>query len=310
MESNKKVFELSKKWIYRNARPIDLARWQYHFENGSKENVIKALASYQNEDGGFGYALEADSWNPNSSPIQTWAAIEILREIDFLDGQHGIIQSILGYMDSGSNFINDVWQNTIPSNNDYPHASWWNWTENTLHYNPTANFCGFIIKYADRKSSLYNKGISVAKEAIDHFIKTNEINEIGDGHLNLCYLRLKQYCEEANEDSFFDTLGFHNKLLENIKLMFSNLQQDWCGDGVAFEFIRTYHDEFNLLPDKVDILEAVCHYLIKNQHADGTWNIPWNWNNYQEEWAISKNWWKAYGIIVNTLFLKTFGYIS
>lgn len=53
-------FEKSGKFMYRNARPVDLARWQYHFENGSKENVVKILAEYQNEDGGFGHGLEED----------------------------------------------------------------------------------------------------------------------------------------------------------------------------------------------------------------------------------------------------------
>ena len=47
-------------FIYRNARPLDLARWQYLFEDGGRENVLNILASYQNEDGGFGHALEPD----------------------------------------------------------------------------------------------------------------------------------------------------------------------------------------------------------------------------------------------------------
>ena len=63
--------EKAKDFIYRNVRPLDLARWQYLFENGKKEDVFKILAKYQNEDGGLGHALEADCWNPNSSPIQT-----------------------------------------------------------------------------------------------------------------------------------------------------------------------------------------------------------------------------------------------
>lgn len=29
--------------MYRNARPLDLARWKYHFENGRKEDVLAAL---------------------------------------------------------------------------------------------------------------------------------------------------------------------------------------------------------------------------------------------------------------------------
>ena len=65
------VMEKAREFIYRNARPLELAQWQYHFENGSKENVLAVLSFYQNKDGGFGHALEADSWNPNSSPVQT-----------------------------------------------------------------------------------------------------------------------------------------------------------------------------------------------------------------------------------------------
>lgn len=79
------TFEKAKGFIKRNARPIDFVRWQYHFENGSKEAVLDILSFYQNEDGGFGHALENDCWNPNSTPIHTWAATEILREIDFTD---------------------------------------------------------------------------------------------------------------------------------------------------------------------------------------------------------------------------------
>ena len=57
-------FNKAKEFIYKNARPLDCARWQYLFENGSSENVLNFLAAYQNEDGGFGHALEADCWNP------------------------------------------------------------------------------------------------------------------------------------------------------------------------------------------------------------------------------------------------------
>ena len=73
------------------------------FENGSKEEVLKALSVYQNEDGGFGSALEPDCWNPNSAPVQTWVATEIIREIeldDQEDQEHPVIQGILKYLSS------------------------------------------------------------------------------------------------------------------------------------------------------------------------------------------------------------------
>ena len=104
------TFEKARTFIYRNARPLDVARWQYHFVGGSKETVLTALAAYQNEDGGFGHALEADAWNPNSAPMQTWTATEILREIDFTDATHPIIQGILRYLVSGQVFTGQYWE--------------------------------------------------------------------------------------------------------------------------------------------------------------------------------------------------------
>jgi len=309
MTIGKKVFESSQEWIYRNARPVDLARWQYHFENGTAENVLKTLSYYQNEDGGFGHALEADSWNPQSSPIQTWAAMEILREIGFADDQHDMIKGILRYLENGKDFACEVWQNSIPSNNDYPHAFWWDWSENATHYNPTAYLCGFIIKYTDKGSALHDKGISIAKKAVSHFMNSSEINEIGDGHLNLCYLRLRQFCEELNESNIFDMRLLNDKLSNNIKPFMNNLQLDNFCDGVILEIIKAYRDELCLITDNKNVVETICTHLYESQRDDGTWDIPWNWNEYPDQWSISKNWWKAYGIIVNLLFLKQFGHL-
>ena len=58
-------------FIKENARPVDLAVFEYFFEGKENKNVVEELRKYQNEDGGFGRGLEADCWNPNSSPIAT-----------------------------------------------------------------------------------------------------------------------------------------------------------------------------------------------------------------------------------------------
>lgn len=84
------TFGKARVFIYRNARPVDLARWRYHFEDGNREDVLTALAAYQNADGGFGHGLEADNFNPNSNPMHTWNACEILREIGFEDGSYAV----------------------------------------------------------------------------------------------------------------------------------------------------------------------------------------------------------------------------
>ena len=65
-------YEQARNFIYKNARPLDIARWKYLFENGSKEDVLTALNAYQNEDGGFGSVLEPDCWNPNLFIARYW----------------------------------------------------------------------------------------------------------------------------------------------------------------------------------------------------------------------------------------------
>ena len=47
------LYEKARAFMYRNARPLELALWQYHFENASADRVLHALSFYQNEDGGF-----------------------------------------------------------------------------------------------------------------------------------------------------------------------------------------------------------------------------------------------------------------
>ena len=76
------TYEKARGFMYRCSRPLELALWQYHFEGGSADNVLRALSFYQNADGGFGHALEADNWNPGSSPLTTQTAIDILFRLD------------------------------------------------------------------------------------------------------------------------------------------------------------------------------------------------------------------------------------
>ena len=56
--------------VFRGARPIDYTKWMLLFENGSCDDFLSVLAIHQNEDGGFGYSLECNNWNPASSPTR------------------------------------------------------------------------------------------------------------------------------------------------------------------------------------------------------------------------------------------------
>ena len=87
--------EKAKQFILQNARPIDLAVYNYFFEHASNKSVMDELSKYQNEDGGFGKGLEADYWNPNSSPIATNDAIITLYRVHALEENSEMVKDIV-----------------------------------------------------------------------------------------------------------------------------------------------------------------------------------------------------------------------
>ena len=302
------TFRRARAFIYRNSRPLDIARWKYHFEGGGKDAVLTALDAYQNEDGGFGHALEPDCWNPNSSPIQTWTATEILREIDFTDNAHPVITGILRYLKNTQDFNSHYWYANVKTNNDFPHAPWWGYSEKSEHrlnsYNPTACLAGFIIRFADKNSGIYKTGCSIAKESFDFYMGQGLLNDM---HSALCYIRLLQYCEDAKANNVFDITALKAKLHDQVKHSITQNTVDWETSYICkpSQFFSSNDSVFYL--DNKGIADYECEYIAKTQLADGSWNIPWGWNAYPEEWAMAKNWWQGNGAILNMMYLRGMG---
>ena len=300
------TFEKARAFMYRNARPLDLARYQYHFEKGSQEAVLNILSYYQNEDGGFGHAVEADCWNPNSIPLHSNTASEIIREIDLMDNQHPVIQGLLKWYASGKHFNGKAWEITVESNNDYPHAPWWH-TESVsschTDYNGTAQIAGFIARYADKESELFKLGVRIANEAIAALSP----DEISDMHTCACYMRMAELFEKGKAAEYIPFDELKEKLHKSINKLIVTDTSKWSGYVCQpSRFINSKESEYYLA--NKEIADYECEHIINTQLADGSWNIGWTWgDNYPDEWAISKNWWKGQWIIQNLLYLRGFG---
>lgn len=291
-------FEKSRKYIYKNARPLDMARWRFLFEDGCKDDVLSVLETYQNSDGGFGHALEPDSWNPSSTPIQTWVATEIIRELNIEDANHPIIKGILDYLNSRKDFDGKIWVNSVRTNNDYPHAPWWTYSlEQEKSYNPTACLAGFIIKYADREDSVYTLGCKVIKESYEYFKGNFPLDSF---HTVFCFVRLYEYLRETNMGGIIDMTEFRDILGQQIKEIITYDKSKWGIDYVCMpsRFISSKKNEF--YEENKEISDYEREFIINRQEEDGTWAITWSWDEYQEEWAIAKNWWKC-DLIINNL---------
>ncbi len=299
------TFEKARKFMYRNARPIELARWQYHFEGGSRESVLKALSAYQNTDGGFGHGLEADSWNPHSSPITTWNACMILKEVDWQDKKHEMVQGILRYLASGKDYseTHHQWMNTVPSNNDYPHAIWWGFNgESDYKYNPTAMLCGFILKFGEKGTALYDKVCDIAKEAVCWFLE--KVPGV-DRHETACFVTLYEYMLETGFDGV-DLPALEQALKTQVSANIEKDTEKWKTEYVdkpsAFFIVpgSLFYDENR------ELAEYECRFIRENQLEDGSFSVNWQWWTEYKEFEAARMMWKGVIVLENMRYLKAF----
>lgn len=152
-----------RKLVYRGARPLEFTMWKTAFENGSAEDFLSVISAYQNEDGGFGHNMEANIWNPNSSPEITSYALGQLERVGyrFQDRNHPIVKGILKYLSSGKYLTETGWICGIPSNNEYSHAPWYGYDPQNETIRILDSLMDFIFKYADSGSTLYRKALDL-----------------------------------------------------------------------------------------------------------------------------------------------------
>ena len=299
------VYEKSRAFIYRSARPIDLAVFRHAFENAPAEDIITALAAYQNPDGGFGHGLEADNFNPLSLPMGVWKATEYIREAGGLEPSHPIIRGILRYLDSGDGFSaeHDQWANVVPSSNEAPCAIWWKCPEDggDFRYNPTASLAGFIVRYAEKGSALYEKGVRIAREAAEWFLKEIPIER----HIARCFITMYDDCKAAG------VMPFDGEAL--LKALDEVVDKSVCRDPNRWweylprpsAFIDSRKCRF-YRADLEEVCRAECKFIKDFQNPDGSFYVPWTWGNDYKEWYIAENWCKAIAAIDNLKFLREF----
>lgn len=313
MNDFRKVMLQVQPWIYRNARPLDLFRWRYFFEdqtpdaaNAFREDILQSLAVYQNDDGGFGHALEPDSWNPGSSPMTTWAATEVLAELGALSVNHPLIRGILRYLASDRDFDGMFWRAEVPGNNDHPHAPWWHFDAATVDnwgYNPTASLAGFVILHASPDMPMRQKaGALVRNMAAD--LTASETKH--DMHEVACIIRMAEYCQQAGAADLFEADALRRWLASQVSRLITRNLNDWTGGYVCMpsRFIRSPKSPF--YPGNEAAVAAEAEYLLRTLPDGDVWPITWKWGQYDQAFAVSQNWWKSEIAIRNLLFLQAF----
>lgn len=279
-----------KKFIKKNARPVDLAFYNYCFENGTSKAVVKELLKYQNPDGGFGHALEADNWNPNSTPITTNEAIIRLNQVNALKKEDKWVTDIIRYLKSEDGFDKDKkrWFFSLKSNNDYPHAVWWvpeEGSDGINEFNPTVSLATFIVCYGE-DDGYYAE---IVKEAYDFLAKAEKMS--GD---NLKCFMLSYDLLYRNEITDLVNLKKAKKAMQ--KLMLNEICKDVSKYGKEYAttsadfFIGRYWQFYT--PEFDALIHAEIDNLANIQLEDGGFDIFWQWYNDYPEFAQAGDMWR------------------
>ncbi len=287
--------EASGRYIMNNARYLEKILFGHYFESESPEKVIKALKMYQNKDGGYGNGLEPDFRLPNSSPMATSVALQLLDGLNEHSDAQAQIESAIHYLESTFNTEILGWEATSKHVNLYPHAPWWKYQKTTeaLTFNPSAELLGYLIRYKqylitldpDYLTSLYVEAINDATSIEEHEL--------------YCIIRLYYKLDQNNQIKIIDRIKSAYEELVNVNI------SEW-GSYVPYplKFIELTKGE--LFDVQESILDANLDYLVDLIDKHGFIPPTWTWGCYENEWEIAKREWTGILTLKHLMLLKKY----
>jgi hypothetical protein len=273
-------FSKAGKFIHSNARPIDRAMFEYHFEGGSINAALEELAKFQNDDGGFGNAIEPDFRLKASSPMATSVGLQYCTELG-IESDHPLIENAIKYLVSTYDSENGYWPATFLDVNDDPHAPWWHVgeispPEESAWPNPSAELLGYFHRHS----------VHVPKDLMMQLNKRALANlnssETIDGLYNLmCWDRAYRYLPEPLKSDA------EKKLIRTIRRIIP-LTSETLGEIRIFWLAPSTDSLFLMYPGN---LYQLLGEEVQKQAEDGAWWPTWKWGQYDDVWPTAEREW-------------------
>lgn len=276
----------AKQFIIGNARPLELARYRAMFEGGPKAAVIEELGKFQNPDGGFGNALEPDSWNPASTPITTNDALICLFESGALREAREMTEGMVRWLKSGDGFDTEQrrWRFAVEGNRDYPHAIWWEPDGQPENWNPTVSLAAFLVCMGEGEPWR-----GMVREAFQWL----ETAEKVDSHEIKCFMLAHGLMEMYG---VMDVIELE-KGREAVKRA---VRMEICKDVEKYgvEYVAGpsafFHGKGEFMPEGIEeLIRADLAAIDRLQMEDGGFDITWKWYTpYEKEYEQARDWWR------------------
>ena len=302
---SQEAFQNAKSFIMEQGRALDQQLFAYHFEGGVQAEVIEALSHYQNDDGGFGQALEPDLRTPLSSVYTTSQGLHILREVGAISADK-IVQAAISYLINTYDSEQEMWHIIPVAALEAPHAGHWDFIigEGFAEFFVVlrAGLAGHLSHYADIVPSKFPAKVSGA--VLEHLLNTPDEN-LNWIYLIWSYLGLLegQALPEPQRNQILQ------KLRRSVPHHIKKNTEEWTIHG--FSPINLAPSPAGPLAEIIDqkMLNDNLDYDIESQLPDGTWALDWSWGN-KKQWAQVEREWKAHLAISKLQSLRAYGRIE
>ena len=296
----KHQFKKMQEWVRANARPLELAKWDFLFNNGKKEKIVEEMLKYQNPDGGFGNALEPDLLLPGSSAIASGEAIFTAYKYG-VDCSEKWFAKLLDYFVSTMQNTPSFWEFAPKEVENYPRPPWWGYgPDEKFAPNPCAIVASAMIVYGTEKHKAI--GLKIAQKCFDFLLSEKHCGD----HDSYCLIALVEKLKSVNSPLITD---------EIISSMKRRISENVCYDESQWSGYYPHPHQFADSPSSEwydcvkDGIDKNLNYLLNNINEDGVWQPNFSWGVDSDTAREVTKIWTGYIAVDRARILKNYNMI-
>ena len=269
------ILEKGANFIWENARLLERAIFEYHFCGGSGERILETLRAYQNEDGGFGHALEPDLRAPDSQPLFAAFGLKTLYDCKIRDAEmaYKVCDFLSRYADleQGIPII-------LPSSRKYPRAAHWRNQWEQPAFDHLIGLVGLANWQGVRHPWL--------QKAVEICVGRIATTQYTDAHTILTtFCLLESLPHQTTTDGLFDKLA---KELFEADFFYADVPV--TGYGLTPLTFAPTPDSYCRRIFSDAQIEAHLKDLESKQEEDGGWPIHWEPPGEMAKWEWRSQW--------------------
>lgn len=287
------AFARARAFLLERGRPLEAARFRHTFEGGGAADVLEALATYRNPDGGFGRALEPDVRAPQSSVLATSTALEVLHDLgvpgsdELLGGAVMWLRENLHVTLGGS-----VWPFLPPAAQAHPHAPWWSQAEpeafavafGQFRVNPRAGIVARLWRWPELlPEGLLAQLTLETRDAVLAGLEPGDVN----GHGVAALFAQTPEVPALHREPVLDYLD--DVLPDRV----ARTPQEFAAYGINPLMVAPTPSSPLARPLEAPLAAALAH-LLTSQRGDGSWGPNWDWDGtFPDIWTQAEAEWRS-----------------